>query len=301
MKDRQAIVHALNRALMQVVQQHGTLRMEGLEIIIEIFHHTYNPEIFDSAIHHHPFYELSLMTHGSTAYYIGDAVSTISAERGDMIMIPPYIEHRRLTVLAPANIFGFQMQINVVDPALKPALRQLPSELVRRAYLFDAVPETRRFLRQLYRELLRPKPFWQMRAALLIHEFLVRFFRAGLSRFGVGSKSDYSGQSHQEYLVLLADRYLEENIGRPVQLDDLAKHCGMSKRHLNRIYTATRGVSLGRSIIAGKIDYARRLLMRNDRLIKDIAVDLGFSSVSYFCRQFRQVTGMTPDLYRSKR
>ena len=48
-----------------------------------------------------------------------------------------------------------------------------------------------------------------------------------------------------------------------------------------------------------KIEEAKRLLdMRSDS-IGNISSRLGYSSQSYFCTVFRQVTGMTPGQYRS--
>ena len=49
-----------------------------------------------------------------------------------------------------------------------------------------------------------------------------------------------------------------------------------------------------------RIIVAAELIRTTDRSITDIALDCGFSSVSYFIKQFRGVVGCTPAGYRKK-
>ncbi len=47
-----------------------------------------------------------------------------------------------------------------------------------------------------------------------------------------------------------------------------------------------------------RIQQARQLLKNTHKSITEIALDVGFSSSSYFSRIFRRETGMSPEAYR---
>ncbi len=46
-----------------------------------------------------------------------------------------------------------------------------------------------------------------------------------------------------------------------------------------------------------KIDFARQLIRDNDMNFTQISDFLGYSSIHYFSRQFKKITGMTPTEY----
>ncbi|MGQ9491544.1 MAG: helix-turn-helix domain-containing protein [Anaerolineae bacterium] len=47
-----------------------------------------------------------------------------------------------------------------------------------------------------------------------------------------------------------------------------------------------------------RIQQAKQLLTNTHKTITEIALEVGFSSSSYFSRIFRRKTGMTPEAYR---
>lgn len=80
-----------------------------------------------------------------------------------------------------------------------------------------------------------------------------------------------------------------------VSLADVARHLGLSARHVNRVFKTRQGHTVGRFIAAQKLERARSLLReRRDASVKNIALLCGFKDVSYFCRFFRERTGFSP-------
>ena len=51
-------------------------------------------------------------------------------------------------------------------------------------------------------------------------------------------------------------------------------------------------------IIHERIEAAKLMLLKTDHSISEIAKDCGFQNISYFSKQFRTFTGMTPREYR---
>ena len=52
-------------------------------------------------------------------------------------------------------------------------------------------------------------------------------------------------------------------------------------------------------LLQQRVERVKQLLKQTDQSIMDIALLCGFNSHSHLSKQFRQLTGMTPKLYRS--
>lgn len=102
----------------------------------------------------------------------------------------------------------------------------------------------------------------------------------------------------QAQLARLAVRYIEDNLNRPLTIDEIADHVHVSPRHLTRLFTSFAGTSPGRFIMLARLDRARALLRRTDAPIKEVAEALGFDDVAYFTRRFSQQHGVSPSAYR---
>ena len=48
-----------------------------------------------------------------------------------------------------------------------------------------------------------------------------------------------------------------------------------------------------------RIEESRRLLLNTDYSLADIAVAVGFTDQSYFCKVFRNLVGLSPGRFRS--
>lgn len=85
-----------------------------------------------------------------------------------------------------------------------------------------------------------------------------------------------------------------------MKINELYKLSGYSQSILSINFKKYFGVTLVQYINKRKIEYARNLLRRTNLSILDIAMDLGFFSVSHFNHLFKKETGLTPSQYRNK-
>jgi AraC-like DNA-binding protein len=60
-------------------------------------------------------------------------------------------------------------------------------------------------------------------------------------------------------------------------------------------------VTIEKYIIAQKIERVKELLVYDDLSLTDIAYKMQCSSVAHLCKQFKQVTGLTPSFFRQHR
>lgn len=92
--------------------------------------------------------------------------------------------------------------------------------------------------------------------------------------------------------------HLRENVGAEVDMDALARCCGLSRAHFFHLFR--RATSLTPNVYANvmRVEAAIRALTRSDSPLADIAYDLGFSAPGHFTRFFHQHLGTVPSEYR---
>ena len=99
-------------------------------------------------------------------------------------------------------------------------------------------------------------------------------------------------------LLMQVTNYVQHNLSRPVDVDNLAKTLFISRTHLASRFKQETGMTLTDFILGEKVEEAKRLLRYSDKSLTLIANYLGFSSQSHFTRIFKKYSGQTPREYR---
>jgi DNA-binding response OmpR family regulator len=94
------------------------------------------------------------------------------------------------------------------------------------------------------------------------------------------------------------DAYLLKNIQEPIDIDELAWHCNMSRSSLDKVMRKTAHTTAALYIRKYKVNCAIRFLEQDHGSIKEIAYLCGFQSLSYFSTSFKLVTGKSPTAYK---
>jgi transcriptional regulator GlxA family with amidase domain len=93
-------------------------------------------------------------------------------------------------------------------------------------------------------------------------------------------------------------RWMEENSGRDLTLEDIAAHAGMSTRTLNRRFREQTGTTPLQWLHRARIRQAQYLLETTTHPVDRIATQVGFGSPTAFRDRFRRVAGTSPGAYR---
>ena len=106
-------------------------------------------------------------------------------------------------------------------------------------------------------------------------------------------RKEYAARIHR------AQDFIEENLGKSLQLEEIAQAAHFSAFHFHRIYTATTGETLFQFIQRIRLERAAsRLHCLPSEPITNIAIDLGFSSSATFARAFKSFFGISASEYR---
>ncbi len=93
--------------------------------------------------------------------------------------------------------------------------------------------------------------------------------------------------------VLRATEFIEAHYSRRLTLADIAAHADMSPSHLSALFTQHVGCPPIDYLLRVRMREARLLLARGER-VKQTAYAVGFNSLHYFSRAFKQRVGLSP-------
>lgn len=101
-------------------------------------------------------------------------------------------------------------------------------------------------------------------------------------------------------VISVGIRYLESHDNPEVCIRDLADMCNVSECYFRRLFKEFSGMTPVEYITRNKIKKAKNYLKYENISVGNIAQLLGFSDASYFTKQFKNATGITPAQYRKK-
>ena len=81
-------------------------------------------------------------------------------------------------------------------------------------------------------------------------------------------------------------------------IKDYAQMIGISESYFQHLYTDYFGVSFQKDLIRLRIEEAQYLLSTTNLTMEEIADRCGYTSNVHFYRQFKSLTGITPNKYR---
>lgn len=93
---------------------------------------------------------------------------------------------------------------------------------------------------------------------------------------------------------------MENSSDGSLQIAELARRVGLSRRQLERLFVAQLHDTPAAIYKRLRLDRARQLLALSRSPLTEIAFDLGFDNVSHFARLFKRIYGVPPGQFRSE-
>jgi len=111
------------------------------------------------------------------------------------------------------------------------------------------------------------------------------------------------GQSESRIIdsVVRAMDFVEENMGQPIGVEDMAKAAFFSLFYFSRIFSRATGHAPYDYLMRRRVAAAAEDIVNTDRSLTEIALDRGFDVPDSFTRAFRRCFGGTPSEARRER
>ena len=93
--------------------------------------------------------------------------------------------------------------------------------------------------------------------------------------------------------------YMESHICETLTIEQLCRSNSVGRSQLQKLFRTRSGYGAIEYFSRMKVDLAKQMIRENHYNFTQIADALGFSSIHYFSRQFKRITGMTPSEYAS--
>lgn len=230
-------------------------------------------------LHEQDTWELSFVAAGAGVRMLGPDREPFAA--GDVVLVPPGMPHgwffdrehtdRRGRIENMTLIFRTEFVEGLA--ALFPALADAAARLAgcRGAVIFTG-ERAKRIAELLRRMCAETEP------------------ERGDSRTaGCCRRPDATAQRLAEVRI-----YVSCNLGRPIALDEVARHVGMNRSAFCTFFRKHAGQTFVEYLTARRIEAAERMLRAGGRSVAEVCYACGFNSPAHFSRVFRRLRGTAP-------
>jgi AraC-like DNA-binding protein len=257
-----------------------------------------------STWHYHDNYEISFITEGTGKRIVADSIEDF--QPGDLVFIGRNLPHvwivdkeqrtpnkRTLEMVFlqfPPEVLNSELlslpEFKFVDKALKLSergIRITGQTLNEVSEIMLQLPYLSNFERFLH--------FFKLMDCIGRGECVVQL----ASNEYINKRFDFKNKR-----IETIHEYLMKNYRKSIDLKQIASVVNLAEGSLCRFFKMHVGVTIFEYLNQLKVELACKLLMDNKLCILDVAIDSGFNNLSYFNKQFKAITGVTPRDYRLK-
>jgi AraC-like DNA-binding protein len=283
-----------NQRFMTALRNDFPIIANNFSIFLVMAHVTIDSEPATTGWHTHKYFELGIPIDNQMTYQTGTINNCLSIDEPFYVLIPAGLRHLRKTSEPDSSCLGLVIDIQSASDA---AMCKLIHAIKQLNFRLTASSESYQLLEQIKKELnSSQQAFTGTMLFLQLHQFLLELLRYNISSFFY----DEPAYRNENELLDIIERYLTNNLYAKNLLDALTKLCGVSIRHLNRVFRRKHGISINKFVIRERLKSASQMLLNSDDSIKTIALECGFNNFSYFTRQFRAHYDSSPSEYRNR-
>ncbi|MBQ2719804.1 MAG: helix-turn-helix transcriptional regulator [Clostridia bacterium] len=217
----------------------------------------------------------------------------IEAQRGHMYLARPTVQHG---MVQKGGLRLAEIKFLIKDEVLLDAVTAIPEDVD-----VDKDPPLAASFREVLREGLSDAPYGYEATSTALLLFLYRLLRS-LNIVMPHHSDKYTAFSdyRKEIDLLAVADYVERHLHEEITLERLADTVHFSTSYLSAKFKEKWGVPLMKYVNLLRIEKAKELLITTEEPISEIALSVGFQSLHYFSRFFKQKNGMSPNAYRAE-
>lgn len=260
--------------------------------------HRYDSCGFRLSYHYENIYQVLFVMAGKILYRVGEKEYEVS--RGGMIILNTREDHTLKVLEYPYERYLIQIRSDfflqeVQYPEIIAVFIKRPSNFSHLLtvsesvwnYIYDIILE-------MEREYLRKNKYWEIYVGSDLRRMFILIFRECsdvLSMMKTGNSITIA------YKVM---NFLEHHFAEDITVDSIAESMFLNKNYIAHVFKDETGFSLMNYVISLRVNKAKLLLTETDKSITDIATECGYSDFTYFSKQFKKNTGLTPSKFRKK-
>lgn len=274
---------------------------EGAQVDV-LLHESHTPKGFakESFFHYRNFYQIQCNDEYSTSFNTGDAYYLFYINSGSLFVtlnnqIYSLTRNDLLVVKKTTQVTLSASQSNLYvvefDGKLAPDYMQEiiePSKQGRSIVDFSNIVMFFVRLKELSAYEIMNEAYVSLNLEAILVEIYARKYY------------DTDIENPQNYAIIQALFYIEQNIAKKITLENLADFVGYSVYHFSRLFKKEVGVPPYDYVIKFRLDLAKHMLITTKKPIKDIAKACGYPSEINFYNIFRKNMGTSPNRFRQK-
>lgn len=243
-----------------------------------------------STLHTHPFTELFYVVDGKGEFNIQGQRFPVKAN--DFVIINPQVEHTELS--SPDEpleyiVLGIRgLSFSNLTPVSEGGH---PFSFFN---LRDEQKDILRYLNAMVQEATSQSMSYELVCHNLLEILLIKILRHQHFDLEVGKQSKATKD------ISFIKHYLETYYHESIQLEDLASMTHLSRFYISHSFKKEIGMSPMEYLIAIRIKESKILLRTTNYSISQVADIVGFTTPTYFSKQFRKSTGISPTDYREQ-
>ena len=256
--------------------------------------------VFYDKYHQHEEIQVSYIAEGEGTLVVGDTISDY--KKGDMLVIGAYVPHvfksdtnaskksLMLSLFFTKSAFGapfFEIE----------ELKKLSAFFKRAEHGFKASSHKQK-LYDCFMKLKTQSKFERFITLLNILDLLSKTKHQSLSSYKYNKQySDIEGKRMSAVM-----EYTMNNFQNTIYLDDIARVSAMTKNAFCKYFKKRTNKTYIQFLNELRVEHACKLLhQEKDMSIAEIAERSGFSNISNFNRQFKNIKKTTPNRFKQKR
>lgn len=255
------------------------------------------PEVWRNHAHTHSFHEVCLAYAGSGSFTVDGTVHEVAA--GSVFLARPGEVHE--IVAHPVDglgiaFWGIALQSTGVSPVTAPGWWNglLREDRPRVSTALGSLPA---LIAALAAEASSPRAGVAEQVRALGGALVVETARAFAAPEDLAVEIDPSARSTSS--VAAMERFVADNLERPLQAADIAAMVHLSTRHAARLFRTETGESLMAALRRKRLERGAHLLLETAEPVAQIARACGYREVRPFITAFGRYYGQPPGAFRT--
>ncbi|WP_299212478.1 AraC family transcriptional regulator [uncultured Aquimarina sp.] len=256
----------------------------------------------DIPYHHHPEIELVLVLKSTGKVFVKNTMKSFSP--GDLFLFDSNVSH---LLINDEEYYNDDLSSEFI-------VIQMHSDLFKNYLL--ALPEFRNIERLLYKASGGIK-FSDIRNSVAFDCIYTALNYTGFQRtiqiltlleslwanttFEIIDKiSTIQETINQPSRIQKVNKFISQNYHRDISLEEVANIACMNKSSFCRYFKEHTRKTFSQYLNELRVDYAAKLLAEQSFTVSKICYEVGYNSVPYFIKKFKNITGVSPKQYRMK-